>query len=118
MSKPTVTRQQGPVAVDAAGILADLRELIHSARRRVASVANAEQTLLYWRMGSRIVHENLTEGRAEYGKQILATVSQELMAEFGNGFNLRNQYRSVQFYETFTDEQIVATLTTQLIWSH
>ncbi len=52
MSKPTVTRPRGAVAVDAAGILADLRELIHSARRRVATVANAEQTLLYWRWAS------------------------------------------------------------------
>jgi len=87
MSKPTVTRPRGAVAVDAAGILADLRELIHSARRRVATVANAEQTLLYWRLGKRIAIENLTEGRAEYGKQILATVSQELMAEFGKSFS-------------------------------
>lgn len=118
MSKLTVTRQQGAVTVDASGILADLRELIHSARRRVATVANAEQTMLYWRLGRRILTENLTEGRAEYGKQILATLSQELAAEFGNGFNLRNLYRSVQFYESFPEEQIVATLSTQLGWSH
>ncbi|NVN91197.1 MAG: DUF1016 domain-containing protein [Desulfuromonadales bacterium] len=118
MNKPTVTHSHGTVAIDAASILADLRELIHSARHRVASVANAEQTLLYWRLGKRILTENLTEGRAEYGKRILATLSQELVAEFGNGFNLRNLYRSVQFYEAFPDEQIVATLSTQLGWSH
>lgn len=118
MCKPIVTHQQVTVTVDAAGILADLRELIHSARHRIATVANAEQTLLYWRLGRRIITENLTEGRAEYGKKILATLSQELVAEFGNGFNLRNLYRSVQFYESFPDEQIVATLSTQLGWSH
>jgi predicted nuclease of restriction endonuclease-like (RecB) superfamily len=118
MSKDAVTKPQGVVAVDAVGILADLRELIHSARLRVATVANAEQTLLYWRLGRRIITENLSEGRAEYGKQILATLSQELVAEFGNGFNLRNLYRSVQFYESFPDEQIVVTLSTQLSWSH
>ena len=110
MSKATVTRPQRTVAVDATDILADLCELIHSARRRVASVANAEQALLYWRLGKRILTENLTEGRAEYGKRILATLSQELVAEFGDGFNLRNLYRSVQFNESFPDEQIVATL--------
>ena len=74
MSKAAVTRPQVAVAVDAADILADLRELIHSARHRVATVANAEQTLLYWRLGKRIQTENLTEGRAEYGKRILATL--------------------------------------------
>lgn len=80
--------------------------------------ANAEQTLLYWRLGKRIFTENLAEGRAEYGKKILVSLSQELVAEFGNGFNLRNLYRAVQFYECFPDEQIVATLSTQLSWSH
>jgi len=118
MSKATVTRQQGTVAVNAAGILADLRELIRSARHRVATVANAEQTLLYWRLGRRIATENLAEGRAEYGKQILATVSQELMAEFGRGFTYTAINRMVQFHQAFPDEQIVATLSTQLGWSH
>jgi hypothetical protein len=76
MTKATIISQQRVVAGDAAGILADLRELIHSARRRVAMAANTEQTLLYWRLGRRILKENLSEGRAEYGKQILATLSQ------------------------------------------
>lgn len=118
MNKPTVTRPQGDATVDASGILADLRELINSARRRVATVANAEQTLLYWRLGRRIAHENLIEGRAEYGKRILATLSQELMTEFGRGFTYTSIIRMIQFYESFPDEQIVVTLSTQLSWSH
>jgi len=71
MTKPTVHQPKNPAAVDAAGLLAELRELIHSARQRVATVANAEQTLLYWRLGKRILTENLIEGRAEYGHQFL-----------------------------------------------
>lgn len=67
MNKPTVTRSQVTVAVDAASILADLRVLIHSARQRVATVANAEQTLLYWRLGRRIYTEVLGGDRAVYG---------------------------------------------------
>jgi predicted nuclease of restriction endonuclease-like (RecB) superfamily len=118
MSKPIVTRPQVAVTVDAAGILADLRELIHSARRRVATVTNTEQALLYWRLGRRIANENLTDGRAEYGKQILATLSQELMVEFGRGFTYSAIIRMVQFYESFPDERIVSTLSTQLSWSH
>ena len=35
MIKTTVTRPHGAVAVDAAGILADLRELIHSVAQAV-----------------------------------------------------------------------------------
>jgi len=31
--------------------------------------------------------ENLQQGRAAYGKRLLVTVSQELKAEFGDGFS-------------------------------
>jgi len=62
--------------------------------------------------------ENLQEGRAAYGKQILATVSRELTAEYGNGFTLRSLYRSIQFSQAFPNEEIVSALSTQLSWSH
>ncbi|KAF0215231.1 MAG: hypothetical protein FD174_4170 [Geobacteraceae bacterium] len=118
MSKATVTRPQGTIAVVAADVLADLRELIHSARHRVATVANAEQTLLYWRLGRRIVSENLTAGRAEYGKKILVTLSQELVAEFGNGFSYSALTRMARFAELFAEEEIVVSLLQHLGWAH
>ena len=118
MNKITTRPPHTSAAVDPTRLLADLRELINSARQRVATVANTAQTLLYWQLGKRILTENLTEGRAEYGKRILATLSQQLVAEFGDGFNLRSLYRAVQFFESFPDEQIVSTLSTQLSWSH
>lgn len=69
-----------------------------------ATAANVEQTLLYWRLGKRILTENLTEGRAEYGKRILATLSQELVTEFGDGFSYSALTRMARFAELFTDE--------------
>ena len=118
ISKPIVTRPQAPVAVDTAGILADLRELIQSARHRVATVANAEQTLLYWRLGRRIRTEVLGGDRAAYGGQIVVSVSRQLETEFGKGFGEKNVRRMVQFAEVFPDEQIVASLIQQLGWAH
>ena len=41
-------------------------------------------------------------------------MSQELTVEFGQAFSLRSRYRAIQFYQGFTDEAIVSTLTTQL----
>ena len=105
-------------AVDEVSLLADLRGLIQAARRRVATVANATHTMLCWHLGRRLLKENLQEGRAAYGKRILVTVSQELAAEFGNGFTLRSLYRSIQFTQAFPNEAIVSTLSTQLSWSH
>jgi predicted nuclease of restriction endonuclease-like (RecB) superfamily len=115
----TQTAEPDPLTVvDEASLLADLRALIQSARQRVATVANATQTLLYWYVGRRLLKENLQDGRAAYGKRILATVSRELFTEFGEGFTLRSLYRSIQFFELFPHETIVSTLSAQLSWSH
>jgi len=46
------------------------------------------------------------------------TVSQELKAEFGDGFSYSPLTRMVRFAESFVDEAIVATLSQQLSWSH
>ena len=104
--------------VDEAALLDDLRELIQSARRRIATVANAATSLLYWHLGRRLLVENLQDERAPYGKRILATVSHELTVEFGKAFSLRSLYRAIQFCQCFMDAEIVSTLSTQLSWSH
>jgi hypothetical protein len=103
--------------VDERTLLADLRELINAARQRVATAANSTHTLLYWHVGQRLLRENLHESRAAYGKRILATLSQELIAEYGAGFTLRSLYRFIQFSQLFPDEGIVSALSTQLSWS-
>jgi len=95
-----------------------LRNLIQSARQRVASVANATTTFLCWNVGRRLLRENLEAGRAAYGKRILATVSQDLTAEFGTGFSYPALTRMVRFAEWMTDERILATLSQELSWSH
>mgnify|MGYP000905503502 FL=1 len=111
-------RAQGPVVVDEAALLTDLRELIQSARQRIATVANSTTTLLYWHLGRRLLAESLQDERAPYGKRILASVSRELTVEFGQAFSLRSLYRAIQFCQGFTNQEIVSTLSTQLSWSH
>jgi predicted nuclease of restriction endonuclease-like (RecB) superfamily len=107
-----------PASVVQTTLLSDLRTLVQSARRGLATVANASVTLLYWRVGRRLLRENLQSGRAAYGQQILATVSQELTTEFGAGFNYTALTRMARFAEWMTDEQILATLSQTLSWSH
>jgi len=111
-------RTNAPAIVNESVLLSDLRSLIKSARHRIASVANATTTLLCWSIGHRLLLENLQDGRAAYGKQILATVSQELTAEFGRGFNYTALTRMARFAEWMTDERILATLSQELSWSH
>ena len=98
-------------------LVSDLRRLIADARRQARAV-NVGLTLLYWRMGDRIRREVLGSERAKYGEQIVATLSHELVAEFGRGFERTNLTRMVKFAEAFPDAEIVATLSHHLSWSH
>lgn len=99
-------------------LLRDLRELITEARQDVARSVNSSLVMLYWKMGQRIRKEILKEKRAEYGEEIVPTLSAQLMPEFGEGFGRRNVFRMIRFAEVFPEEQIVSTLSTQLGWSH
>ena len=99
-------------------LVAELRQLISEARRQAATTVNVALTLLYWRVGDRIRRSILGSERAGYGERILATLSQELVGEFGRGFDVTNLTRMMKFAEAFPDEKIVASLSQQLSWSH
>ena len=95
-------------------LITDFRTLINEARNKVALIVNTEITLLYWHIGKRINEEVLGNQRAEYGKQIVSTLSTQLTKEYGRGFELRNLRRMMQFAELFPDFQIVSTVSRQL----
>lgn len=80
-------------------LLRELRQLIGDARRAAAVAVNVCLTALYWRIGKRIQAEVLGAKRAGYGEQIVATLSRQLVAEFGRGFEEKNLRRMVQFAE-------------------
>src|SRR5438094_7822513 len=76
-----------------ARVIADVRSLIEHARDATARAVNSALVLLYWSIGDRIRRDILKEKRADYGAQILGTVSQELVADFGNGYSVPNLSR-------------------------
>jgi hypothetical protein len=93
-----------------ASLLADLRQLIDASRQSAAIAVNMAQTMLYWRVGQRILEDVLGHRRAGYGQEIVATLSRQLVQEYGRGFEEKNLRRMLQFAEVFPDEPIVATL--------
>jgi len=92
--------------------------MIEEARAAVATAVNTGLTILYWRIGKRINEEILKGKRADYGQKILATLSQELVSEHGQGFSYSALTRMVRFAESFPGEETVATLSQRLSWSH
>lgn len=116
--KPTARKTSALAPREPAALLTELRGLIESARQHVAQTANATLTMLYWHVGQRIRGEVLKDGRAGYGEEILATLSQELARDYGKGFNVSALTRMVKFSEAFPEEAIVATLSRELSWSH
>ena len=100
-------------------LIGDLRQIIEQARGRVATTVNSELTMMYWHIGERINRDVLGNQRAEYGKQIVSTVSTQLQEEYGTkGFDEKSIRRMMQFAQQFPNIQIVAPLVRQLSWSH
>jgi predicted nuclease of restriction endonuclease-like (RecB) superfamily len=99
-------------------LLQDLRSLIDQARGRVAQQVNTELVMLYWHMGNRISIEIQRIGKPEYGSQILEKLAKQLSAEYGRGFDRSALSRIVRLVEVFPDEEIFATLSQKLAWSH
>jgi predicted nuclease of restriction endonuclease-like (RecB) superfamily len=99
-------------------LLGDIRKLIKETRAGVAAAVNAGLTMLYWRIGNRINQEMLKGKRADYGAEIVSTVSRQLETEYGSGFSEKNLRRMIQFADVFPDEEIVVSLIRQLSWTH
>ncbi len=59
-------------------LIQDLRQIIEQARGRVAATANYALSMMYWHIGERINRDVLDNKRAEYGKQIVASVARQL----------------------------------------
>jgi hypothetical protein len=96
----------------------EIKQLIDVAKQRAAVAINAEITLLYWQVGKRIQTEFLQGQRAEYGKKIIVSLSQQLTQTYGRGWSEKQLRHCLHFAETFPDEQIVSTLRRELSWTH
>ena len=99
-------------------LLADVRQLIDSARTRVALAVNAELTLLYWQVGRRVRSEVLLGERAVYGEAVVKELSARLTADYGKGWSEKQLRHCLRLAETFPDEAILSALRRELSWTH
>lgn len=99
-------------------LLKELSTLIERAQFKVHAQANSALTLLFWSIGKRINDDILQNKRADYGRQIIVTLSRQLSEKYGRNFEDKNLRRMLQFANQFQDEQNVVTLSRHLSWSH
>lgn len=95
----------------------EMKQIVLQARQKAYSAINAAMVEAYWQLGKRIVEEEQAgKERADYGKQLLKTLSGALTKEFGKGFSINSLYYFRQFYITFPE--IFPTAWGILTWSH
>lgn len=92
-----------------ANIYNTIRETVLTAKNKVYTAVNFAMAEAYWGIGKQIAE---AQGeRAEYGKQLLKYLSEQLTSEFGGGFDVRNLQNMRQFYLAFPNTN---TLCSQL----
>lgn len=90
--------------------------LLLQGRQQAAQSVNTILVQTYWYIGQHIVEfEQKGNQKAEYGSQLLDTLSKDLTQSHGKGFSRSNIFQIRQFYIRF---QNIQTLSGQLTWSH
>ncbi|MFV0553786.1 MAG: YhcG family protein [Mangrovibacterium sp.] len=106
MSDKIIQKQQN--------FIADIRQIITSARNSAIRSVDYERVRMYWRLGERIFTEEQQEkDRAEYGRYLIQNLSSSIMPEFGSGFSVRQLERARQFYRTYP---IATAVRSQFNW--
>lgn len=102
-------------------IVDDLKSIIDLSQKQAYTLVNVTLVKRNWLIGKRIAEEDLNgEDRAEYGAEIIKSLSKELTNTYGKGFTKSNLYSFYSFYKMYPN--IFQTLSGKsqglLSWSH
>jgi hypothetical protein len=96
--------------------LGDISNVIDEARKSVARSINCIMTAAYWLIGRRIVEfEQRGKARAQYGRALLAKLSDDLTRQYGRGFGKVNLSQMKKFYLLWAPERIFQTMSEELL---
>ncbi len=102
-------------------ILSDMREIIESSQKTAYQAINTALVQRNWLIGYRIAIEVLSgDNRAEYGSEVIKSLSKALSAEYGKGFTKSNLYNFYLFYKTYPEifQTVSGKSSVMLSWSH
>lgn len=110
------------IELDANGsILSDACLIIESAQSVAYNAVNMALVQRNWLLGKRIADEELKgEARAQYGVEIIKSLSEELTRIYGKGFAKSNLYNFYNFYKMYPDifQTASGKSSCRLSWSH
>ena len=95
----------------------EITSLIAQARIRAFQAVNKELVSLYWHVGEYVHHKVSSNA---WGKSVVKDLAEYIQKSEPNvlGFSAQNIWRMKQFYETYSNNQKLATLSRELSWSH
>lgn len=102
-------------------ILHDIQGIIDSAQQYAHRAVNIALVQRNWLIGYRIAEEELKgEKRAEYGIQLVKTLSKNLTNIYGKGYDKSNLYHFLSFYKMFPNifDTACRQFNKLLSWSH
>jgi len=91
--------------------------IIEQSRENAFRAVNHELISMYWKIGEYISEKVKTSG---WGKSIVAEFADFIQSERPDikGFSASNIWRMKQFYETYKDNEKLATLLREISWSN
>ena len=97
-------------------IIEQIQSVISNAQTKAIRAVDNERVLMYWQIG-KIIFEEEQEGkdRADYGKFLIKSISDEFQPQFGSGFTVRQLEMNRQFFRTFPNTN---ALRSQFNWTH
>ena len=97
-------------------MISDIELLVNASKNELATSINKVMTVTYWSIGKYIVEfEQNGNAKAEYGKNLLSTISKELTLRLGKGYSRPNLNNMRKFYLKYSNCQ---TVSEKLSWSH
>lgn len=95
----------------------EIVNLIETHRQNAYRKINEELVLMYFEIGS-LLYSKVKSG--QWGEKIIEQIANTIRKSYPtvSGFSKRSLYQTIQFYETYHDNEIVRTLSAQISWSN
>jgi predicted nuclease of restriction endonuclease-like (RecB) superfamily len=92
-------------------------DLIESSRNEVYKIVNTKLIDLYWSIGELVSKKIKTDG---WGKSTVRELASYIERRYPDslGFSMQNIWKMRQFYESYKNNQKLATLSREISWSH